>query len=50
MTQQEIQEQLQNDILSIIDGFNIEKLMKSNDYEKMKNAICDCILKNIKNN
>ena len=47
MTQQEIQEQLQQDILSILEGFGIEEIMKNQDYEKMKDVICNAIISHI---
>lgn len=43
----EIREQLQEDVLSILDGWNVQDLMDSNDYDKMKTAICESIVFNM---
>lgn len=47
MTTKEVKEQLQEDVLSILDGWGIEEAMDENDYEKMKNALCQSIIHNI---
>lgn len=43
----EVKEQLQEDILSILEGFGIEEAMDERDYERIKNAICDTIIANL---
>lgn len=48
MTPQDIQEQLQEDILSILEGFTVKEVMNSQDYEKMKDALCNAVIDNIK--
>lgn len=47
MNIKEVKEQLQEDILSILEGFGIEEAMDTRDYENIKNAICDSIISNL---
>lgn len=43
----EVKEQLQEDILSIIEGFGIIEAMEKQDYERMKDALCDAVIANL---
>jgi hypothetical protein len=43
----EVKEQLQEDILSILEGFGIEEAMDEVDYERIKNALCDSVIYNL---
>lgn len=43
----EVKEQLQEDILSILEGFGIEEAMDEQDYERIKNALCDSVIFNL---
>ena len=47
MTIKEIKEQLQEDIISILEGFGIEEAMDEKDYERIKNAMCDAVIANL---
>lgn len=44
----EIKEQLQEDILSILEGFGVDEAMEGKDYNNLVTALCDAIIKNIK--
>ena len=43
----EVKQQLQEDILSILEGFGIEEAMDEQDYERIKNAMCDAVIANL---
>ena len=43
----EVKQQLQEDILSILEGFGIEDVMDEDDYEGIKNALCDSVIFNL---
>ena len=47
MKLRQVKEQLQEDILSILDGWGIEEAMDERDYDKMKNALCDAVIQNL---
>ena len=44
---QELKEQLQNDVLTILEGFGIDEAMEGRDYNNMVSAICDSIINNV---
>mgnify|MGYP003338754664 CR=1 FL=1 len=44
---QELKEQLQNDVLTILEGFGVDEAMEGRDYNHMVNAICDSIINNV---
>jgi hypothetical protein len=43
----EVKEQLQEDILSILEGFGIDEAMDKQDYERIRNAMCDAVIANL---
>lgn len=43
----EVKQQLQEDILSILEGWGIEEAMDEEDYERIKNALCDSVIHNL---
>jgi hypothetical protein len=47
MKLREVKEQLQEDILSILEGFGIDEAMDEQDYERIKNAMCDAVIANL---
>ena len=47
MKLREVKEQLQEDILSILEGWGIEEAMNKEDYERIKNALCDSVIFNL---
>lgn len=47
MTPSEVKEQLQQDILTILEGFDMEDIMDEDDYEAMKDKLCNSVITNI---
>lgn len=47
MTIREVKEQTQEDILSVLDGWEIGSLMSVKEYDKLKNALCDVVINNL---
>ena len=47
MTLREVKEQTQEDILTVLDSWEIGSLMSKQEYEKFKNVICDVVIKNL---
>jgi PHD/YefM family antitoxin component YafN of YafNO toxin-antitoxin module len=47
MTIKEAKEQTQQDILSVLDGWEIGSLMSTKEYEKLKNALYDVVINNL---
>ena len=43
----EVKEQLQEDILSILEGWGINEALDEIDYEKLKNSLCDAVISNL---
>jgi len=43
----EVQEQLQEDILSIVEGFEVDKGMDKDDYQMLRNTLCNAIISNL---
>lgn len=43
----QVKEQLQEDILTILEGFGIDKAMEDGDYNKMVSAICEAVVDNL---
>jgi len=43
----QIQEQLQEDIFSILDGFGVKEAMDDTDYFNLKTQLCDAVIKNL---
>ena len=48
-TIEEVKEQLQEDLLTLFEGFGINEAMDKEDYERFKNATSDIVLKNLNN-
>ena len=47
MNIKELKEQLQNDILTILEGWGIDEAMEGADYNNMVSALCDAIINNV---
>jgi hypothetical protein len=47
MKLREVKEQLQEDILSILEGFRADEDMDKGDYEDFKNALCKAVIINL---
>lgn len=47
MKLEEVKEQLQEDVLTILEGFGIDEAMEGADYNKLVSALCDTIITNI---
>ena len=47
MTPKEVKEQLQEDILSILEGFRADEEMDKGDYEDFKAALCQAVIDNL---
>lgn len=43
----EVKEQLQEDVLTILEGFGIDEAMEGADYNNLVSALCEAIIKNI---
>lgn len=43
----EVKEQLQEDILSILDGFDIIDVMDEDDFEDLKTELCNSVINNL---
>ena len=44
MTNAEAKEQLQENVLSILEGFGIDEAMEGSDYNHLVTALCDTIV------
>ena len=47
MSTKELKEQLQEDILSILEGHEIDKALCRYDYDCLAMALCDVVIKNV---
>jgi hypothetical protein len=47
MNIKELKEQLQEDVLSILEGFGIDEAMEGADYNNLVSTLCDTIISNI---
>ena len=47
MNKEELKEQLQQDLISILEGFGIDDAMDHSDYKKMVFLFCDSVLTNV---
>ena len=47
MNIKEVKEQLQEDVLSILEGFGIDEAMEGADYNNLVSALCDAVITNI---
>lgn len=47
MTIQEVREQIQEDLLSIVEGYGLEQTMDQTDYENLMTSLCDAVVQNI---
>ena len=43
----EVKEQLQEDVLTILEGFGIDEALEGKDYNNLVNALCDAIITNL---
>ena len=43
----EIKEQLQEDVLCILESFGIQEALNTEDWEKLKNAVCESVIYNL---
>ena len=49
MTREEVKEQIQEDILCALDGLGIENKMNYQDYEALKDILCQIVVVNMNN-
>lgn len=47
MNLKEVKEQMQEDLLSLLDGIGLEEVLSENDYENLKNEMCDIVISNL---
>jgi len=47
MTTKQVKEQLQEDVLSILEGFGVDEAMEGADYNNMVSTLCDTIIANL---
>lgn len=47
MTTSEIKEQLQEDILTILEGFGIDGCLEQSDFDKLTTMICNAVIHNV---
>jgi hypothetical protein len=47
MTTKELKEQLQEDILSVLEEWGVSEALDPNDWEKLKDTVCDIIISNV---
>jgi hypothetical protein len=43
----EVKEQIQQDLISLFEGFGIDEAMESQDYAKFTNIACDIVITNL---
>jgi len=43
----EVKEQLQEDILSTLEGFGVDEAMEGSDYNSLVSTLCDIVISNI---
>ena len=43
----ELKEQLQNDILTVLEGFGVDDALEGAEYNGMVTALCDAVIKNV---
>ena len=43
----ELKEQLQNDILTILEGFGVDGALEGAEYNSMVSALCDAVINNV---
>jgi len=48
MTIQETQEQLQEDLLTLLEGVGLEDVLDSYDWENLKNEVCEIVISRLK--
>lgn len=44
-----VKEQLQEDVLTILEGFGVDEAMEGADYNNLVSALCDAIITNLNN-
>jgi hypothetical protein len=47
MTIDELKEQMQQDVLSLLESWRVEEAMIAEDYEKFKTLLCNLIITNV---
>lgn len=47
MTTKQVKEQLQEDVLSILEGFGIDEALEGREYNNLVTALCDAVIKNL---
>ena len=48
MTIQETQEQLQEDLLSLLEGVGVEDALDPSDWENLKSEVCEIVISRLK--
>jgi hypothetical protein len=46
---QQVKAQLQEDVLTILEGFGVDETMNGEDYNNLTTALCEVILSNLNN-
>ena len=47
MTIKEVKEQVQEDILTILEGYGVDEAMEGGDYNNLVSALCDQVVHNL---
>ena len=47
MNKQEVKQQIQEDILTILEGFEVDRFLDGGEYNSMVNALCETVINNI---
>lgn len=47
MKLREVKEQLQEDLLSLLEGIGIDEALPEQDYENLKTEVCDIVITNL---
>lgn len=48
-TKQLVKEQMQDDLLSLLEGMGLEEALNPRDWENLKNEVCDIVITGINN-
>ena len=47
MNKQEVKQQIQEDILTILEGFGVDEMFEGGEYNSMVNSLCETVISNI---
>ena len=48
-TKQIVKEQMQEDLLSLLEGMGLEEALDPRDWESLKNEVCDIVIAGVNN-